>query len=91
MLDILTQWLEEAEAPGVSLAIDDGRHTRCFNAGVADLRTGLAVGEETAFQLGSVSKVITAFVLLETMDRLNLSLDTPVIAIAQGKQRARFP
>jgi len=82
MRDVLTNWLEQTGAPGVSLAIDDGGETRCFNAGVADLRTRVAVGEETAFQLGSVSKVITAFVLLDAMDEKGLFVDTPVVEIA---------
>ncbi|MGV1793441.1 serine hydrolase domain-containing protein [Rhizobium sp. A37_96] len=82
MQDVLTSWLEETKAPGISLAIDDGNSIRSFNAGVADVRTGFAVGEETTFQLGSVSKVITAFVLLEVMAARGLSVDTPVIAIA---------
>jgi CubicO group peptidase (beta-lactamase class C family) len=82
MQDVLTDWLRETGAPGISLAIDDGSSILCFNAGVADMRTGVAVGEETAFQLGSVSKVITAFVLLEALRARGLSVDTPVIAIA---------
>lgn len=82
MQDILTNWLQQTGAPGISLAIDDGREVHCFNAGVADMRSRAAVGEETAFQLGSVSKVVTAFVLLEMLDARGLSVDTPVIEIA---------
>ncbi|WP_448955804.1 serine hydrolase domain-containing protein [Labrys neptuniae] len=82
MLDQLTNWLEKTGAPAVSLAIDDGHKLHCFNKGVSDLRTQAAVGEETAFQLGSVSKVVTAFALLEALAARGLSVDTPVIAIA---------
>ncbi|WP_395448265.1 serine hydrolase domain-containing protein [Aminobacter sp. UC22_36] len=82
MLDELTAWLEQTGAPGVSVAIDDGREIRCFNRGVADLRTRTPVTVETAFQLGSVSKVITAFVLLEILADKGLSVDTPVVELA---------
>lgn len=82
MHDLLTDWLVETGAPGISLSIDDGNRIRSFTAGVSDLRTGLAVSEDTAFQLGSVSKVITAFVLVEAMQARGLPLDTPVIALA---------
>lgn len=79
---LLRDWLETTGAPGVSLAIDDGRTVHTFSAGVADLRTGVPVGEETAFQLGSVSKSITAFLLMEALSDRGMSLDTPVIEIA---------
>lgn len=82
MHDLLTTWLQETGAPGVSLAIDDGDGILCFNEGFADLRTHTPVGEGTAFQLGSVSKVVTAFVLLAALEEKGLSVDTPVIAIA---------
>ncbi|MEJ6782614.1 serine hydrolase domain-containing protein [Aminobacter sp. Piv2-1] len=82
MIDELTAWLERTGAPGVSVAIDDGHEIRCFNQGVSDLRTRTPVGEETAFQLGSVSKVITAFVLLETLAEKGTSVDTPVVELA---------
>jgi CubicO group peptidase (beta-lactamase class C family) len=82
MQDLLKNWLSETGAPGISLTIDTGGDIRCFNEGVADLRTRAAVGEETAFQLGSVSKVVTAFVLLEMLEARGLSVETPVVAIA---------
>lgn len=82
MLDVLTRWRERTAAPGVSLAIDDGHRVLCFNSGVCDFRTNAAVTEATAFQLGSVSKVITAFALLEALAARGLPVDTPVIAIA---------
>lgn len=83
MRDLLTTWLQETGAPGISLTIDGGDGIHCFNAGVADLRSHVPVGEETAFQLGSVSKVVTAFVLLKALEEKGLSVDTPVIAIAR--------
>ncbi|MDR7221241.1 serine hydrolase domain-containing protein [Aminobacter aminovorans] len=82
MRDELTAWLKQTGAPGVSVAIDDGRDITCFSHGVADLRTRTPVSEETAFQLGSVSKVVTAFVLLETLAERGISVDTPVVDLA---------
>ncbi|MGV1793430.1 serine hydrolase domain-containing protein [Rhizobium sp. A37_96] len=82
MLNLLQDWLDATGAPGVSVAIDDGQTIRCFCAGTADMRTGAAVVEETAFQLGSVSKSITAFLLVEALSDKGMTLDTPVVDIA---------
>jgi len=82
VLNMLKNWLKRTAAPGVSIAIEDGHQIRCFSEGVSDLRANLPVCDETEFQLGSVSKLITAFVLLETLADRNASVDTPVVTIA---------
>lgn len=81
MLSVLSDWLERTGAPGVSLSIDDGRETRCFTLGVSDIRTKTPVCEKTAFQMGSVSKVVTAFALVEALTERGLTVDTPVVDI----------
>jgi CubicO group peptidase (beta-lactamase class C family) len=65
--------------PGLGLAVADaaGRtSTRYF--GKADLKTGQAVGPETLFQIGSLSKAFTAALLLRLADSDRVDLEAPV-------------
>lgn len=80
--NLLREWLRETAAPGVSVALDDGRTIRCLAAGLADVATQVPVSEDVAFQLGSVSKMITAFLLMEALSDRGLDLETPAVAIA---------
>ncbi len=65
--------------PGLALALTD-RHGRVLvhNWGVADLKTGAPVTDETLFQIGSVTKSFTALALLNAAEAGKLDLDEPV-------------
>lgn len=82
LLRLLRQWLDDTGAPGVSLALDDGRTIRCLAAGTADSAAGLPVTADFVFQFGSVSKMVTAFLLIEALADRGLDLETPVVAVA---------
>lgn len=82
MLEQLGTWLEAMGAPGVSVAVDDGRDIRFFGAGVMDLRTKAPVLEQVTFQLGSITKTFTAFLLTEVLAERGIALDTPIVDIA---------
>ncbi len=71
--------LKRSGIPGVSAAIiwDDGR-TWAGAAGSADLATRTAMTPDTAFALASVSKTLTAGVVLQLVGEGRLALDQPV-------------
>jgi beta-lactamase class C len=67
--------LEEHGAPGVAVAVTvDGRH-HFFSYGVAAKDTGTPVTENTLFEIGSVSKTITATLATYAQALGKLSLD----------------
>jgi D-alanyl-D-alanine carboxypeptidase len=71
--------LERSGIPGVSAAVlwDDGR-SWLGAAGSADLANGRPMTTGTAFALASVSKTLTAAVVLQLVGEGSLSLDQPV-------------
>jgi len=71
--------LKRSGIPGVSAAIvwDDGRRWSGA-AGSADLATARVMTPETAFALASVSKTLTAAVVLQLVSEGRLALDQPV-------------
>ncbi|MFE9775213.1 serine hydrolase domain-containing protein [Streptomyces sp. NPDC005931] len=66
-------------APGALARIDDGGAVSGTAAtGVADRRTGRAIATTDRFRIGSVTKIMTAVVLLQLVDEGKLTPDTPV-------------
>jgi len=65
--------------PGLALALT-GRDgvVVVHNWGVADLKTGAPVTDDTLFQIGSVTKSFTALALLNAAEAGKLDLDKPV-------------
>src|SRR5579872_6554336 len=69
--------------PGVAIGIlHDGKSaTRGY--GVASLETAFPVRPDTLFQIGSISKVFTATLVMRLVEAGELDLDTPVITYLQ--------
>jgi D-alanyl-D-alanine carboxypeptidase len=65
-------------APGAMARIDDRGTVHRTAAGVADRRTGRALGNADRFRIGSVTKIFTAVVLLQLVDEKKLKLDSSV-------------
>jgi CubicO group peptidase (beta-lactamase class C family) len=65
-------------APGVALGVLHGGHQRAEGFGVTSVEHPLAVLPETLFQVGSISKTITATAALRLVERGELDLDAPV-------------
>lgn len=82
LLRLLRQWLDDTGSPGVSLAVDDGRTIRCFTAGTADPASGVPVSADFVFQFGSVTKMVTALLLVEALSERGLDLEAPVVSVA---------
>lgn len=65
--------------PGASLGILQGGETIAVSTGVTSLSTGVEVTPETVFQIGSITKVWTATLVLQLVDDGLLDLDEPVV------------
>jgi CubicO group peptidase (beta-lactamase class C family) len=74
--------LADARVPGAAVAVvHDGRVAWSGGYGVADARTRRPVTGETRFQVGSLSKPVTAWAVVELARRGRLGLDTPVVDV----------
>ncbi|MDR2323110.1 MAG: beta-lactamase family protein [Microbacterium sp.] len=79
-------WVEERipalmarhRVPAVSLAIGLGDETFCYAAGVLHRGTGVAADTGSVFQIGSVTKVFTATLVMQLVEEGLLDLDAPV-------------
>ncbi len=75
---LMEEQLELHHAPGMSVAVAAGRSpVHLAVAGVADFEADIPVEPETLFQAASVSKVLTATLVLRQVERGKLRLDTP--------------
>ena len=87
-LDDLEDHVEEfrqAEAlPGVSVAVAVGDKRYAAAAGILNVDTGVEANTESVFQIGSVTKVLTASVVMRLADRSLIRLDQPVHEIVEG-------
>ncbi len=76
------QWqaaLNKHDVPGGAVAVyRDGRITDRAHWGIANLKTGVEVDENTLFQIGSNSKVFNVTLLMQLVDEGLLDLDDPV-------------
>jgi len=66
--------------PGASVAVLKGRRVVAqAAAGVTNVDTQVPVTTDTVFQIGSITKVFTATLVMQLVDDGLLSLDTPII------------
>ena len=72
---------EHGRFAGATAAIFHGGEVEEAVLGVADIRTGVPVTHDTIFQFGSVTKVMTATLLMTLVDEGRLDLDAPVKSI----------
>lgn len=64
--------------PGVALGVLYGDKTFTATFGVTNLDHPLNVDEDTLFQIGSITKTITALAIMRLVEQGQLELDTPV-------------
>src|SRR5258707_14925499 len=78
----LQQRLEELAAQhhvvAASFALLAGDEVIEVATGVANLRTGLRATPSTLFQIGSITKVYTATLVLQLVEQGRLDLDAPI-------------
>jgi len=76
----LDKSLRKFNVPGASLAIL--RRNKIYataNSGVTSLKTNIPVSEDTLFQIGSITKTLTATLVMQLLDEGLIELDAPVI------------
>lgn len=82
--------------PGISAGMLRDGDVEIQVTGAASLETGFPVTEKTLFQIGSISKVFTATLVMRLQDQGKLDIDTPVIEyvpeleLANDEARARI-
>jgi CubicO group peptidase (beta-lactamase class C family) len=79
MQERLEAVLAEHKVPGATLGILRDGKTTVYAAGVANANTGVEVTEDTLFQIGSITKVWTASIIMMLVDEGVLDLDAPVV------------
>lgn len=85
---MMRSFLREHEVPGASLAIaKDGKLVYARGFGWADPQKQVAVRPEAQFRIASISKPITAVVVLRLIEQGELTLDAKAFSLL-GHQRA---
>ncbi|WP_214318237.1 serine hydrolase domain-containing protein [Nonomuraea sediminis] len=74
----------EHEVPGAAVAVLAGGEVREAAAGVLSLRTGWPATPDALFQIGSVTKIWTAALIMQLAQEGRLDLDAPVSACLPG-------
>ncbi len=86
-IDVLKQYLEketanlmvEKNVPGLAVAVlEDGKVILRHVHGFADVKQSKAIGTQTGFNMGSVSKMFTAWGIMKLVNEGKIDLDTPV-------------
>ncbi|WP_344482234.1 serine hydrolase domain-containing protein [Nonomuraea monospora] len=84
----LAELIAEYEVPGAALAYLHEGELHEFAAGTLNTATGVESTTDSLFQIGSVTKVWTATLLMRQIERGRLTLDTPVAEVLPGFQVA---
>ena len=72
-------WLEEANTPGLSMAVIDAGKVAWRGAfGFKDLASRALVDHDTVFEAGSISKTVFAYAVMKLRDRGTIDLDAPL-------------
>ena len=80
----LDQLAADTGVVGAVVAVQQGDKTVSAATGVANARTGQPVTTDTIFQIGSISKVYTATLVMQLVDEGLVDLDTPVASYLPG-------
>jgi CubicO group peptidase (beta-lactamase class C family) len=81
-LSQLQPWLEHSRnahnVVGASLAVYANGREYLAASGLLNIETGLDVTTDSAFQIGSITKVFTATLLMQLVDEGSLDIEQPV-------------
>lgn len=75
---ILSAAAQRWRAPGAALSICRDGKSETVTTGVLNVETGEPVREESLFQIGSITKVVTAAMILQLQENSKVDLDAPV-------------
>ena len=85
----LRRAIKRYDIPGASVSIvEDGRITHCAYAGIANVESGLRVHADTVFQIASVTKPMTATLIMQLVDEKLVDLDDRVSRFLPGWNRS---
>lgn len=65
--------------PGISIGILHDGQVEFAGHGVANIETGMPVAPETLFQVGSISKVLTATLMMALVDEGRVDIEVPIV------------
>ena len=71
--------MNEWNVPGIAIGLKHGNQIEFGGYGVANMETGAPVAPETLFQIGSISKIFTATLVMTLVEREGLDLDARVV------------
>lgn len=74
----LAELIKKHKVPGASVAVLDGDDMECAVAGVVNNVTRVRTTPDTLFQIGSITKVYTATLVMQLVDDGKVELDAPV-------------
>ncbi|MEU8821671.1 serine hydrolase domain-containing protein [Actinoplanes sp. NPDC048796] len=84
----MTQWTERLaelaerhHVPGATLGISHGEQRIEAAYGVLNLRTGVPVTTDSLFQIGSITKVWTATLVMQLVQEGKIQLDAPLVEV----------
>jgi CubicO group peptidase (beta-lactamase class C family) len=80
----LTELAAEARVPGAALGIWASGQQILAAAGLLNCATGVGVTAESLFQVGSITKIWTATMIMQLVDEGQLSLGTAVAEVLPG-------
>jgi len=81
---LLRRGIRRFNVPGASLAVLHGGRLKEVAAGVLNLDTGVPVTTDSLFQIGSITKVFTASLVMQLVDEGRVGLDQPVRELVPG-------
>jgi CubicO group peptidase (beta-lactamase class C family) len=76
--ELLDTFLADSGCPGASLGVVVDGEVITAAAGVLNLNTGIAATPDSVFQIGSVTKLWTATLIMQLVDEGSVDLDAPV-------------
>ena len=77
---LVTHEIERLAVPGVAIGVVDGDAEHTAGFGVTNIEHPLPVDADTLFQIGSITKTVTATVAMRLAEQGRLDLDAPVRA-----------
>ena len=76
--EILDQTTREGHVPAAGIAVSDGDQVVELATGVLNRNTGVTATTDSIFQIGSITKVYTATMVMQLVDEGLVDLDKPV-------------
>ncbi|MGH2601224.1 MAG: serine hydrolase domain-containing protein, partial [Dehalococcoidia bacterium] len=81
LADLVHQEMEAWSVPGLALGVLRDGEAETWGFGIANIETEQPVRLDTLFQIGSITKVFTATVIMQLLDEGRLNLDAPVRSV----------